>query len=200
MHNRPELWQAAVCLLTASGLSAIAAKIEMPPVWRLFVAMAAGIFWFLGGLLLLDWIIYEGTRLIERFGIARVAAATAMSKALSGHGQKAQDYIAHQVMIQIDGIGGPLVVWSLTLPNGKKVPFDLVAEFVYASEEIGNNYLFPVRNHSDARFRDWINVEESLKDITSAFVSYGWADRAVGNQPAKLRVDYGLIRDSLGIN
>lgn len=199
LNHGPSLWQAAVWLLLASGCGAVAWRVPMADWLRVMLVLAAIVFGILGVFVLIDWVAFEFGARLRQINYAQMARATAMSRALSGHDEKSREYIANQVMLEFKGYGEPLVMWYWVLPNGFKVPVELLDEWLEASKERGDGFLFPVRNHEDTRFRGFVNVEESLQRMTFEFVRRGWAERAIGNQPARMRVSFDFVEEQLNL-
>jgi hypothetical protein len=185
MHNRPELWQAAVYLLMASGCGAIAWKVEMVDWLRLLLVFAAIIFAFLGLFLLIDWVSYETAKRGIEFARAKTEVVRIYSQALEGHTHSAQEKIAALLVIdQNDKVGLHMgkvfVMRTLTLPTGRKIPVELVREYLRASAERGDGYGYPVREHGNARFKNFTDVEKSLRDLVWAFDEWGFMSAAKG--------------------
>lgn len=196
-HNTPSISTSTIYAVIAILIYAGSKAYPLPDWAVLAVRLASGALMVYSFVILVNWLLYEYTKRWRDLLVARVAPATAMSDALYGHDAKSREYIANQVYMDFEGIGEPLVIWRLRMPTGKHVDVGLIREFLQASKERGDGHLYPVRNHDDSRFDDFVNVEEQLKILVHEFNRRGWCDRAVGPNPARLRVPLDIIESSL---
>jgi hypothetical protein len=205
MHNDPRLFPPVLGLIIAALFVALAWKTELP-IWLRFTLVMAAIFIAVASVFsLIDWIAYEATLRLDKLKHAQVNSAVSLAYAVKGLTPAQVEFIQNQVQLEILGVPGDQdLFWRVRFPGGD-VEIEFVEAFLRASlEECPDPYLWPVREHSSARYtfwREYSNIEEKLRIVTDGLVYWGKAEKASGRYAAKLKpgVTYKDLADLIKI-
>lgn len=201
MHNDPKLVPPVLGLIIAALFVALAWKTDLPA-WVRFTLVMAGIIIGTASIFaLVDWVVFEATLRMQKLRYAQVASAVTLANAVKGLTPFQTEFLQNQVQLEILAVpGDEELFWRVHFPGGD-VEIEFIEAFLRASlEECPEPYLWPIREHSSARYtfwREYSNIEEKLRIVTDGLIYWGKAEKASGRYAAKLKpgVTYKALAD-----
>ena len=174
----------------------LAGKVEMSEPLRLIAAGVAVLFAAVTIVEIPDALAGKVADRVKDFQDARIMPLVIMAQEMKGLTNGQTDLLAQYSVPKIMGVlGDDRMLWTVKFIGGD-VPLDLVLTFIDMSRE-KEPFLWPVREHEHFAFRQYLNAEKSLQVVTDGFIFNGWAEKAGGPYPARLKrgVSLDLIEE-----
>jgi len=163
-------------------------KTELPPFWSFTLVVMGIIFAVIAIFYAIEYIDATYTEHIRMRELAKVEAPMLFLQVANASGPAQLDAMRRFQTWDISGTIGndgvqDFVTYTLHLPQDD-IPLELLRLFLVMSDD---PFLCPIDRHDDVIFKDFINVEKRLTVLTNEFIRRGWADKASGPYPARLK-------------
>lgn len=171
--------------------AALVWRAERLPIWvQLALSLIGVVLVSISAWEFVNWAMHTVAVRMKELRYARVADAATLLDRVKGVTTSQLEFVDRQIHMEIFGIPGDTgIIWRVRFPGGD-VDLEFVAEFLRASLEVPEPYLWPVNQHTSSHWlawKDFMNVEEKLTIVTNGLKYFERADDAAGRYSAKLK-------------